>query len=70
MIRTGENRNTGRGTSANVTLSGTNIICKGLRSKPGLSVERPATDRLNRGTAFERQELGWVLYESAFRTAQ
>jgi len=46
-------QNTGRGTCHSDTLSITGVTFVGLGSNPVFRGERPATDRLNRGAAFE-----------------
>jgi hypothetical protein len=51
MKLSGENRSTRGKTCPSATLS-TNLTWTDLGSNPGLRGERPATDRLSRGTAF------------------
>jgi hypothetical protein len=52
MKLTGENRSTRRKTCPSATLSATNPIWADPGSNPGLRGERPATNRLSRGTAY------------------
>jgi hypothetical protein len=52
MILTGENRRTRRKTCPSATLSTTNPIWIDPGTNPGLHGERPASNRLNHGTAY------------------
>jgi hypothetical protein len=52
MILTGESRKPRKETCPNVTLSTTNPTWTDLEANLGLSVDRPATNRLSHGTVF------------------
>lgn len=54
---TGEKQSTGTKTCPSVTLSTINLTWAELESKPGLPGEKPATNRLRHGTAFEGKEI-------------
>ena len=54
MKLTGENRSTRGKTCTSATMSTTNPTWTDPGSKPGVRGERPATNRLSRGTAQEK----------------
>jgi hypothetical protein len=61
MKLTGENRNTRGETCPSATLSTTNPTWTDTGSNPGLRSGRPATNRLNRGTASRGVKMNRIL---------
>jgi hypothetical protein len=65
MKLTGENRRARRKTYPSATLSTTNPTWPDPGSNPGIFCERPATNRLSRGTANSKPLLGRLMYSLA-----
>jgi len=70
MILTGQNRITLREICPSATLSTTNITWTEVGSKACLLDERPATNRLRRGTDFRSIKLTEIIFRESAPTSQ
>jgi hypothetical protein len=70
MILTGQNRITLRGICPNATLSTTNLTWTEVGSNACLLDERPATNRLRRGTDFRRIKRTQIVFRDSAPTSK